>query len=230
MSPHGGSSKGEVLHGAWFYDALVWVLTRGRDRQFRRRVLGHAELSSGQSVLDVGCGTGTLAILARDAVGPAGEVHGMDPSPEMIARARRKAAREGVRVEFENASVESLPFRDARFDAVLSTLMLHHLPADVRSRGVAEVVRVLKPGGRLVAVDIGGAGAGAAHGSHAGFRGRPRWGFLHGRRHGHHDYSFSDVERLLAAAGLEVAVGGPMDKPRIFGLSDLRYVVAVKPG
>jgi demethylmenaquinone methyltransferase/2-methoxy-6-polyprenyl-1,4-benzoquinol methylase/phosphoethanolamine N-methyltransferase len=72
----------------------------------------------------------------------------------MIDRARRKAIKAGVDVTFQTALAEALPFSDAQFDVVLSSLMLHHLPEDLRRTGLAEMHRVLKPGGRLLAVDF----------------------------------------------------------------------------
>jgi demethylmenaquinone methyltransferase/2-methoxy-6-polyprenyl-1,4-benzoquinol methylase/phosphoethanolamine N-methyltransferase len=84
-----------------------------------------AGLKAGESVLDVGCGTGTLAIAAKHRVGSSGRVYGIDASPEMIARARKKAAAE---ITFEKALVENLPFQDTNFDVVLCTTVLDHLP------------------------------------------------------------------------------------------------------
>lgn len=85
-----------------------------------------AHVESGQSVLDIGCGTGSLAIAAKRRVGPSGTVHGIDASPEMIARARKKARTADVDVTFTDGVVEGLPFPDGHFDIVLSTLMLPH--------------------------------------------------------------------------------------------------------
>jgi ubiquinone/menaquinone biosynthesis C-methylase UbiE len=76
---------------------------------------------SGESVLDVGCGTGSLAIAARRRLGTDGKVFGIDASPEMIARATSKVARAGISVSFRVAVAEALPFPDAQFDVVLST-------------------------------------------------------------------------------------------------------------
>src|SRR5206468_9540093 len=115
------STKGAVLHSAALYDLQVWLVTLGRERAFREKILRLARLEPGESVLDVGCGTGTLAIAAKRHVGPTGSVYGIDASPEMIARASRKARKAGLEVLFKNAVAEALPFPDAHFDAVLTT-------------------------------------------------------------------------------------------------------------
>ena len=147
-------TKGKVIRWARFYDLATWLMTFGRERGIRRMTIELADIKKGERVLDVGCGTGTLAIAARRPAGPAGEAHGIDPSVEMIAVAREKAAKAGVDAQFQTAVMEKLPFPDGHFDLVLSSLMLHHLPADVKRAGFAEVNRVLKPGGRFLAVDL----------------------------------------------------------------------------
>jgi hypothetical protein len=136
---HGGPMKSDtagerstVLHRARGYDFLVWALMLGRERTFREKTLALARLAEGESVLDVGCGTGTLAIAAKSRVGTLGKVTGIDASPEMIGRANKKARKKGVEVNFQTAAAERLPFQDAAFDVVLSTVMLHHLPDDAR--------------------------------------------------------------------------------------------------
>ncbi len=135
-----------------FYDAGCRFA--GLGRRFREQTLGYAGLKSGERVLDVGCGTGVLTRLAARAVGAEGEVFGIDPGPAMLAEARQEAAREGSRAQFRLAAVERLPFENGRFDAVLSSFMLHHLPPDVKHAGLREIYRVLRPGGRLLAVDL----------------------------------------------------------------------------
>jgi demethylmenaquinone methyltransferase/2-methoxy-6-polyprenyl-1,4-benzoquinol methylase/phosphoethanolamine N-methyltransferase len=141
---------------ARFYDAASWLMSFGRAPAIRSMTVEMAGARPGEAVLDVGCGTGTLAIALKADAGASGEVTGIDASPEMIEQARRKAARAGVDAGFEVAPIEGLPFPDGRFDLVVSSFMLHHLPDGVKRAGLAEVRRVLKPGGRFLAVDFGG--------------------------------------------------------------------------
>jgi len=149
--PH---ASGLVLHRPAAYDFAVWLMTAGRERAFREKILLLARLREGEAVLDVGCGTGSLAIAAKRQVGADGKVSGIDASPEMLARARRKANKADVEIAFDNATAQSLPFSDAQFDAVLTTVMLHHLPRPARELCAREMKRVLKPGGRVLAVDF----------------------------------------------------------------------------
>jgi ubiquinone/menaquinone biosynthesis C-methylase UbiE len=147
-------TKGSVIHWAWFYDTLVNILALGKGRAIREQTAGLADIQPGGNVLDVGCGTGDLTLAAARRAGPAGAVRGIDASPEMIEVARRKAARAGATVDFQPGLVEALAFPDNSFDVVLSSLMMHHLPIDLKRRALAEIRRVLKPGGRLVVVDL----------------------------------------------------------------------------
>src|SRR5215472_3267891 len=117
------SKTGLVLHAAATYDLLVWLITFGRERAFREAMLRLAHLKMGESVLDVGCGTGTLAIAAKRQVGTTGAVYGVDASQEMIVRAQTKARKAGVEATFKKAFAQSLPFPDAQFDVVLTTVM-----------------------------------------------------------------------------------------------------------
>ncbi len=209
-------SPGKVIHSARAYDLLVWVLTLGRERRFRERLVRLARVAPGDSVLDVGCGTGALAIAAKAQVGSGGLVFGVDPSPEMLARARRKAAKAGVDVRFETATLQGLPVPDASFDAVLSSLMLHHLSEEGRRRGIREIRRVLKPGGTFLAVDLGHGGKGAQH------------GMLH-RLRGHAHFDLDELTPLLESEALQVAERGPVDTSGVVGLSNLRFILARAP-
>ncbi len=149
-------TRGLVITWARRYDLLVWFVMLGREQAFRQMTAGLAQLQPGETVLDVGCGTGTLALVARQRVGETGRVCGIDPSTQMIARARRKAARRGLAIDFQVGVIEQLAFPDHSFDVVLSTMMMHHLPDDLKRQGLAEIARVLKPGGRLLVLDFRG--------------------------------------------------------------------------
>lgn len=131
-----------------FYD--IYCPAVGLGRGFREHTLRHAAIRPGEHVLDVGCGTGVLTRMAADAAGAAGSATGIDPAAKMIQVARET----GSRAEFKVAAIEALPFPDASFDLALSSLMLHHLPPDTKRQGLAEVYRVLKPGGRLTIADF----------------------------------------------------------------------------
>lgn len=147
-------TKGRTIPWASFYDAAVWLLSWGKGRTIRNATVELAQIKPGDRVLDVGCGTGDLTMAAKAVVGPTGEVYGTDASPEMIDLARRKAARAGVDVTFRIDLIENITFPDNQFDVVLSSLMMHHLPDDLKREGLAEIYRVLKPGGRLLIVDM----------------------------------------------------------------------------
>ena len=145
-----------IRHWALFYHAAGWLMSFGQLPAIRRQSLAVAELQLGERVLDVGCGPGSLTIPAARAVGKTGGVAGIDASPEMIEVAARKATKQGLDIDFRVVPVEALPFGDGEFDVVLSSLMLHHLPDDVKAQGLAQMIRVLKPGGRLIAIDFAG--------------------------------------------------------------------------
>jgi len=201
-------TTGAVVHWAARYDALIWLMTGGRERAFRDRLAALAHLRPGESVLDVGCGTGSLAMAAKRQVGAAGRVTGIDPSPEMIARAVRKARRSALDIVFQEGVAETLPFPDGRFDVVMSTVMLHHLPKSVRALAIGEMRRVLKPGGRVLAVDFGAAL-------------QERRGLI-ARLHGHGRVRLPDVVALVQGAGFTVRESGRV------GMRDLEFALAVR--
>ena len=133
------------------YDLLARLL--GFNRVYQR-LIAQAEFSDGDRVLEIGCGTGNLTIRAKRGH-PAIEIVGSDPDPLALARAQRKA-RHLTGIRFERAYAQRLPYRDGEFDRALSSMMLHHLDEDVKSAAAAEVFRVLRPGGSLNLVDLGG--------------------------------------------------------------------------
>jgi ubiquinone/menaquinone biosynthesis C-methylase UbiE len=143
-------TDGNVIHWARPYDFLSNRILRPSESSIRNL----AQVKPGDKILDVGCGNGRLTIAAQNWVGPGGEALGIDPSPEMIAVARRNAGHSDPPARFEVGLVEAIPFPDATFDVVLSRLVLHHLPGELKQRGLAEMQRVLKPGGVCLVVDF----------------------------------------------------------------------------
>lgn len=203
------NTTGIVLHRALAYDVFVWLASLGRERAYREKALDLADIKLGESVLDIGCGTGTLAIAAKQRVGPAGGVYGVDASPEMLARAGKKANKAGVEIAFRNGIVEALPFPDGDFDAVLSTMMLHHLRPKARQQCAHEVRRVLKPGGRVLAIDFAKPAPG-------------KKGLLDHFHH-HGSVGFNDIDAVLTEAGLNTVKSGAV------GFGDLQFVLGAAP-
>ncbi|MBI4832140.1 MAG: class I SAM-dependent methyltransferase [Candidatus Lindowbacteria bacterium] len=127
----------------------------GFGERFRSRIVDEASLKAGENVLDCGCGTGVLAIIAKKRVGAKGHVQGIDLSKDQLDVARKNARREGLQIDFREGSIDELPFPDKSFDAIFSTLMLHHVPEKVKKGAFREMRRVLRPGGRIVVADFG---------------------------------------------------------------------------
>lgn len=202
---------GAVLHSPLLYDAIVWFALRGRERQLRERLLDLAALRPGEAVLDVACGTGTLAIRAKEAMGRSGTVCGVDASAEMLVRARSKAARAGVEVRFENAAAQSLPFSDSSFDLALGTMMLHHLGRAARRDFAAELRRVVRPGGRVFLVDFAKSEA-------------RRGGLARHFRHRHGRVDLAEIVGLLEGAGFHLIESGAV------GVRNLHFALATAPG
>jgi ubiquinone/menaquinone biosynthesis C-methylase UbiE len=131
-----------------FYDPVVAATTR--ERTFKARLLDQLAPRAGQRILDLACGTGTLALAIADRE-PRAEVVGVDGDAEMLARARTKAP--GLR--FDQAMAQDLPYDDGSFDAVVTSLFLHHLTRDQKLEALAEVARVLRRDGELHVADWG---------------------------------------------------------------------------
>ena len=115
----------------------------------------------GPDILDTGClgGRGPRPASPGQAESgherrPSVEVVGLDPDPKALARSRRKAKRAGAAIRFDQGSADALPYADATFDRVFSSLMFHHLPHDAKLATMREVRRVLKPGGALHLLDF----------------------------------------------------------------------------
>ena len=133
------------------YDLLTRLFGFNRVHE---KLIAQAELANDHHVLEIGCGTGNLTIRVKRAY-PLVEVIGSDPDPLALKRAQRKASSlTGIR--FERGYAQRLPYADGEFDRVLSSMMLHHLDEDAKTAAAAEIFRVLRPGGRLHVVDMGG--------------------------------------------------------------------------
>lgn len=138
---------------AGVYDLMNTAMTAGLHHRWRERAADRAELEPGDLALDACCGTGDLALELARRVGPAGRVIGSDFSEAMLDRARRKAEERGAgSVRFEWGDALELPYDDASFDAVTVGFGARNL-ADLE-RGIGELARVLRPGGRLVVLEI----------------------------------------------------------------------------
>jgi ubiquinone/menaquinone biosynthesis C-methylase UbiE len=173
------------------YDPFTTLL--GLDRA-RRDLLLQADLRPGHRVLDIGCGTGSLVVLAKQLF-PDLVVVGMDPDEKALARATRKAQRAGASIQFDRGFSDALGYPDASFDRVFSSFMFHHLERDKKEGTLRAIRRVLKPDGSLHLLDFGGpdsAGRGPC---------------LRGL-HSHHRLADNDdrtIIRLLSDAGLSHA-------------------------
>ncbi len=132
------------------YDPLVSFMGFGRAGQ---ELITQANLECDHSVLDIGCGTGTL-IVALKRQYPAVEVTGLDPDEKILQRARTKARRAGVSVQLDHGFADELPYPEQSFDRVFSSFMFHHLDEPERERTSREVLRVLKPGGSFHLLDF----------------------------------------------------------------------------
>jgi ubiquinone/menaquinone biosynthesis C-methylase UbiE len=134
------------------FDRVVRVTAR--ERAMKQRLVESAGVAPGEAVLDVGAGTGTLAIRVKQLC-PAALVVGLDADPDILALARTKAANADCAVELVEAPATEMPFPAESFDVVLSTLFFHHLTTDAKRATLSEVRRVLKPGGELHVADWG---------------------------------------------------------------------------
>jgi len=174
------------------YDPLLRLL--GADKT-KWRLIEQAEIKSGFRVLDIGCGTGSLAVLIKKSH-PEVEVIGVDPDPAALSISKRKANRAGLSIEFDRGFSDHLSYPDASFDRVFSSFMFHHLEPNERAATLREIGRVLKAGGSLHLLDFA-----------------PRDGKGHRHHRNPHEESRFEgrVTELMSAAGLvdamEVAKG-----------------------
>ncbi len=147
-----GEVRGMFDRIAGVYDLMNSTMTAGLHHEWRRRAVERARVGPGSDALDICCGTGDLALELRRAIGPDGRVVGSDFSEQMLDLARAKSGTQGLPVEFGWADALSLPYGDESFDAVTVGFGARNL-ADLDA-GLAEMGRVLRPGGRVVILEI----------------------------------------------------------------------------
>ena len=143
-----------ALGSSWLtplYDTVSWLIG---ERALKRNLILQARIAPGSDVLDLGCGTGTLALLIKE-MQPEANVSGVDIDPQILAIARAKIAAAGVDIELVEGSATAPPLPPASFDRVLSTLMLHHLTTPQKRETLAAVRRLLRAGGELHIADWG---------------------------------------------------------------------------
>ena len=134
------------------YDRLNRAMTAGLDGRWRQAAAAAADLAAGDRALDCCTGTGDLALALADRVTHTGEVVGVDFSEQMLGLAREKAAARGQAVDFRVGDALDLPFADDSFDAATVAFGIRNV-ADL-DRGIAEMARVVRPGGRVVILEI----------------------------------------------------------------------------
>jgi ubiquinone/menaquinone biosynthesis C-methylase UbiE len=137
------------------YDPMIALLTR--ERRWRGEILKSLDLEPGDIVVDVGCGTGTLAIMAKEQV-PQAQVVGVDPDPDALGRAQKKAARKGIGVTFYRGfgNETAKLIGAARATKLVSSLAFHHMPREMQAETLASMHAALAPGGALRIADFVG--------------------------------------------------------------------------
>ena len=150
----GPETTGATIQWTSQYDVFANLMGLGVDGSNSRMIIEMARIKPGDKVLDVGCGTGDLTLTAKKYAGSSGSAYGIDASPEGVDLARKKAERSGAKAVFEVGLIEKIPYPDAAFDVVISRLVIHHLPDDLKHQGFAEIFRVLKPGGLFFLADF----------------------------------------------------------------------------
>ena len=155
MASPSGDSYIPALRYRWLtrlYDPVVRLTTR--ERTFKQELLRQAGIENGRRILDLGCGTGTLAAMVKRAY-PKTEVFGLDADPDALELARVKLKARGVEVRLDQGLASALPYAGESFDTVLSSLFFHHLSFKLKQEAMQEALRILRPGGRFHIADWG---------------------------------------------------------------------------
>ena len=190
------------------YDPFVKLLG---GEAARKTLLDQAIIEPGFRILDIGCGTGTLAIFIK-RLHPGVDVIGLDPDPKALARAQWKAEHAGISIRLDQGFADELPYENASFDRVFSTFMFHHVPLDKKEEALSEVRRVLTTGGCFHMLDFAGSEA-------------ANYGALARLFHSSHHLKDNSEESIL---GLMNRVGfvsceKVMEGSMLFGLLRIKY-------
>ncbi|HAV77357.1 MAG TPA: methyltransferase type 11 [Anaerolineae bacterium] len=194
-----------------FFDFIQKYIVR--DVRYKSLLIDQANIQPGYKVLDLGCGTGTLAMMAKEAQ-PEADVTGLDADPEMLEMAVEKSASQNIDVKFDTGFTDKLPYPDASFDRVLSSIMIHHLKTTEKEATAREVFRVLKPGGELHIIDFG---------KPVSLYGKLLGPFLHGFEEAN-DNIDGKLPDMFGAPGLKTAISGHFYT--FFG--DLAFIKGIK--
>jgi len=201
----GQRGKGTTIGHFRLNELVSQIAFAGRRGRVYRRIASLSGVKPGDSVLDVGSSSGYLARKLAAVAGPDGHVTGVDPSAAAIAYARRRAL---AGMTFAVGVAQELDLPDSSFDAVTSTLALHHIPARKRETALREMYRVTKPGGSLLLADFDPSR-------------RPLPLHRGGQRMRRAAATVGSLEDLAAIAGYQVKESGRLPL--------LRYVLAIRP-
>ena len=135
-----------------YYDVVVGAVTQ--EKNFKEGLIRQAQFDAGQRVLDLACGTGTLAIRVKQCFLSV-NITAVDCDPIILSIAERKANRANVAIQFDQAFSENLPYPDESFDRVVTSLFFHHLTWENKKQTASEIFRILKPCGELHVADWG---------------------------------------------------------------------------
>jgi len=125
-----------------------------RENVFKPLLMEETKITDGMRILDVGCGTATLALMIKEAF-PGVDVVGIDPDERILRKARDKVDGAGMAIALDQGSAVKLPYADASFDRAISSLVFHHLTTDQKLAAAKEILRVLRPAGRFILADFG---------------------------------------------------------------------------
>ncbi len=134
------------------YDPVIAVTTR--EKTFKKRLIKQADIQKGYEVIDIGSGTGTLALWIKQSE-PEAQVIGLDGDPKILSIAQRKSQDQGLSITFEQALSYDMPYSNNRFDRCLSSLFFHHLTLENKEKTFREMYRILKHGGEIHIADWG---------------------------------------------------------------------------